>query len=478
MDQKNEALNAILRKDLYTFIKKCFEALNPAENLLENWHLEAIAWQLTRCLTGETKRLIITIPPRYLKSICASVAFVAYVLGIDPSKKIVCASYSAELSLKHARDCRSIMQTRWYQDAFPNTRLSKNRFAEHDFTTTARGFRLATSVGGTLTGRGGTFIIVDDPMNAVDAASAITRKSIREWFDKTLYTRSDDKKNGVMVIIMHRLHVDDLVGHVLDKGEEWEHLNLPAIAQEDQTIQTGKDRYHYRKVGGLLHAEREGLEELNRAKIQMGSSPFAAQYLQNPVPDDGEIFKWPQVKFYEGMPSRTVGTRVVQSWDMASKSGELNDYSVCTTWLVSHENSQARYYLLDVFRARLDYPGLRHAVYEQERKYIGAEILIEDTAAGTAILQELNQTSLRRSNVIRGIKPVGDKIMRASITSPLFEFGQIWFPKVAPWLDPLRLEMLQFPNSRHDDQVDSITQFLGYETRERNIIRAVRLSGI
>lgn len=478
MNINQQVLDAILREELYTFIKKCFETLNPAENLLENWHLEAIAWQLTRCLTGETKRLIITVPPRYLKSICTSVAFVAFILGRDPTTKIVCASYSAELALKHARDCRAILQAAWYQRAFPYTRLSKERYAEHDFTTTMRGFRLATSVGGTLTGRGGTFIIVDDPMNAVDASSAAARKSVCEWFDKTLYTRNDDKKNGCMIVIMQRLHVDDLVGHILDKGEKWEHLDLPAIAQEDQTIQIGQDRYHCRKVGDLLHAEREGREELNRAKIQMGSSQFAAQYLQNPVPEDGEIFKWPWLNFYPEKPMRIEGSRVVQSWDMASKAGELNDYSVCTTWLVIWENGQWNYYLLDVFRARLNYPELRQAVYQQEKNYPGAEIIIEDTAAGTAILQELKNSSLARTNRIRGINPVGDKIMRASAQSAIFEFGRVWFPKEASWLEALRLEMLQFPNSRHDDQVDSITQFLGYETAQKNFVRQIRLAGV
>ena len=475
MNNDQQLLNYILREELYTFIKKCFETLNPAEKLLENWHLEAIAWQLTRCMTGETKRLIITVPPRYLKSICSSVAFVAFILGHDPTKKIVCASYSAELALKHARDCRAIMQTSWYQNTFPNTRLSKDRYAEHDFTTTMRGFRLATSVGGTLTGRGGTFIIVDDPMNAVEASSAAARKSVSEWFDKTLYTRSDDKKNSCMIVIMQRLHVDDLVGHILSKGEKWEHLNLPAIAQEDQIIKIGEDRYHYRKVGDLLHAEREGMEELNRTRGQMGSGPFDAQYLQTPVPADGEIFKWPLINFYTEKPKRVVGSWVVQSWDMASKAGELNDYSVCTTWLAVPEKGKTNYYLLDLFRARLSYPDLRQAVYQQERNYPGAEIIIEDTAAGTAILQELKIGSLARSNKIRGIKPVGDKVMRASVQSATFESGRVWFPKDAPWLEALRLEMLQFPNSRYDDQVDSITQFLGHMAVPKYYIRQVKI---
>lgn len=209
----------------------------------------------------------------------------------------------------------------------------------------------------------------------------------------------------------------------------------------------------------------------------MGPSAFSSQYMQSPLPEDGEVFKWLWVKIYDEKPRRDEGSRVVQSWDMASKAGERNDYSVCTTWLVKRENGRDNYYLLDVFRERLNFPELRQAVYRQEQLYPGAEILIEETAGGIPMLQELQAGPLSRSNRIRGITVSKDKVMRASKPSVMFETGQVWFPRQATWLDPLRSEMLQFPNGRHDDQVDSITLFLGHEARVRNTIREVRLSG-
>ncbi|MDI1228560.1 MAG: hypothetical protein PSY14_12830 [bacterium] len=204
-------LDAVLREDLYSFIRKTYQTLEPMQQLLGNWHLEAIARHLERCMTGEIRRLIITLPPRSLKSISASVAFPAYVLGHDPTKKILCVSYSADLAVKNARECRSIMQSDWYRRLFPHTRLG-SRAAEHDFHTTQRGYRYTTSVCGTLTGRGGNIIIIDDPMKAEEAMSDVRRKSINEWFDNTLYSRLDNKKSDVIILIMQRLHMDDMVG--------------------------------------------------------------------------------------------------------------------------------------------------------------------------------------------------------------------------------------------------------------------------
>lgn len=217
-------LDAVLRADLESFIAKCFHHIAPAQELSRAWYLRALAWRLQQCMTGEIRRLIITMPPRYLKSICASVAFPAFVLGHDPTKRIVCASYSGELSAKLARDSRAVMSSAWYARLFPNTRLSSEKNAESDFMTTERGYRLSTSVGGTLTGRGGNLIIIDDAMKPDDAQSEVRRAEVNAWFDKTLYSRFDNKKTDVMIVIMQRLHLEDLVGHICAKDEGWTHL--------------------------------------------------------------------------------------------------------------------------------------------------------------------------------------------------------------------------------------------------------------
>jgi len=177
MSNDRQFLNAGLREDLSTFIQQTFHTITPAQSYHHNWHIEAIAWHLAQCAAGEIKRLIITLPPRSLKSICASVAFPAWILGRNPAEPIVCASYSGELAAKHARDCRAVMETSWYKSAFAHTRISGEKNAEMDFTTTRRGYRYSTSVGGTLTGRGGNFIIIDDPLKPDDTMSDVKARN-------------------------------------------------------------------------------------------------------------------------------------------------------------------------------------------------------------------------------------------------------------------------------------------------------------
>ncbi len=157
------------RSDFCAFVEKTFQTVCPGQTFYANWHLEAIGYAIHRVAAGEVKRLIVLVPPRSLKSICASVALPAWFLGNDPTCRIICVSYSADLAAKHARDCRAVMMANWYREVFPSTRLDPAKLAETEFMTTQRGFRLATSTGGTLTGRGGNIIIIDDPLKPADA---------------------------------------------------------------------------------------------------------------------------------------------------------------------------------------------------------------------------------------------------------------------------------------------------------------------
>jgi hypothetical protein len=271
-------LNTVLRHRLAPFIHRSFQTVVPGQTYLQNWHILAICHVLELCARGEIRRLIITMPPRSLKSICASVAFPAWLLGLDPRLRIVCASYSQELAAKHARDFRAILESLWYQHLFPNTRINPRKNTEGEIETTAQGYRLTTSVGGTLTGRGGNFIIIDDSMKPVDAASEVKRGAVNEWFDTTLTSRLDRKTQDVIIIVQQRLHVDDLVGHVLARSGGWVHLNLPAIAREDEVIHLGGGRIYHRAAGEVLHPKREPLSVLEELKVDMGSRVFSAQY--------------------------------------------------------------------------------------------------------------------------------------------------------------------------------------------------------
>lgn len=450
---RNRILEALVRNDFRAFVHKVFTTLTLGQTYVRTWHVEAILWQLERVRRGEVRRLILNMPPRSLKSIAASVAFPAFLLGHDPSRRIICVSYSGDLAKKHSNDFRAVLESSWYRSAFPSTRIGLFKNTETEIELTARGFRLATSIGGTLTGRGGDIIVIDDPLKPDDAMSEAKRTAANQWFTNTLLSRLDDKRTGAIVVVMQRVHVDDLTGFLLDQSDEWEVLSLPAIAYYDEAVPISADRFYPRKAGEALSPEREPLQVLEDLKLQIGGDAFSAQYQQSPAPPGGAMVKRHWVKRYSELPPPSERLFALQSWDTASKGGPDNDWSVCTTWTVTRKK---QWYLTDVWRQRVDYPTLKANVRRLAEKYDAKRVLVEDTSAGTALVQEL------RSEVsgIVAVKPEGDKESRLAIASLKFEAGQVWLPERAPWLPDLETELFAFPGSRHDDQCDSISQAL------------------
>jgi predicted phage terminase large subunit-like protein len=453
MNMSTNEFDLILRNDLGAFIQRVFQHLDPNTEYTHNWHLALLADRLTQVYEGKLKRLIINVPPRSLKSITASVAFPAWVLGKDPSKRLICASYGQDLSEKMARDCQAIMLAPFYQRAFA-TRLS-NRSAAFDFETTARGGRMSTSVGGVLTGRGGDIVIIDDPVKPDEALSEAKRMAANAWYDNTLYSRLNNKKDGAIVIIMQRLHLDDLVGHVLNK-EHWEVISLPAVAQEPEVWQfktLAGDQTKVRQPGDLLHEGREGPAELEAVQHNLGSYTYSAQYLQAPVPPGGAIVKTAWLQRYRETEKPERFDRIILSWDTANTARELSDYSVCTTWGLLGKQA----YLLHVLRKRMEYPDLKRAVIKQRRLWSANVVLIEDKASGTQLIQELRAGEVSQ---VKGIKPIGDKVMRLRNQTPQIENGFVRFPEAAPWWDEYEYELTSFPACKYFDQVDSTSQAL------------------
>jgi predicted phage terminase large subunit-like protein len=447
-------VNAACRKDSVSFVRKCFHVLSPSAIFYMNWHICAIAYHLVQVWLGNIKRLIITVPPRSLKSIMCSVAFPAFVLGHDPTKRLIVVSYSADLAIKHANDFRAVVNSAEYHAIFPGMRISAMKNTQTELVTTRNGFRLALSVDGALTGRGGDIIIIDDPIAALAATlSPKSREHVANWYFNTLLSRLDDKQNGAIVLVMQRLHEDDLAGVLLRGSDEWTVLSLPAIAEQDEEIPIGNGQVHFRRTGDVLHPQRQSREELESLRAQLPPEIYAAQYQQQPVPPGGAMIKRVWVRRYDQLPK---SGQIIQSWDVANKQGEENDYSVCTTWLV-HEN---KYYLIDVLRGRFDFPTLRAKVSQQAKLHKASQILIEDAGFGTALIQEVKTANFS----VVGIKPEYDKKIRMAIQSAKFENGQVFFPKEAPWLADLEAELFAFPNGRHDDQVDSISQALGHKS--------------
>ena len=442
--------------DFYTFMHRAFRELNPKTPFLHNWHIELIAAKLEACRRGEITRLIINVPPRSLKSHAAAVSFPAFVLGHDPSAQIIAASYGQDLANKHSLDCRTLMTSEWYKNLFP-TYLSSQKQSLQELVTTQNGFRLATSVGGVLTGRGANFIIIDDPLKPDEALSESQRKTVNEWYDHTLYSRLNDKRTGCIIIIMQRLHEDDLVGHVLEH-ENWDAVRLPAIAEEDGTlIIVSPYRTHtvHRRCGEALHPEREPLEALERIRRTLGEYNFAGQYQQQPAPIAGGLVKAEWFKTYVPGEEPAQFDRVVQSWDTANKSTQLSDYSVCTTW----GQKKKRLFLLDVFRKRLDYPELKRAVRDQAKRFRPNNILIEDKASGTQLIQELNEEGV--CSVTR-YEPTMEKVMRLHSVSSAIENGFVYLPGKSSWGSTYLHELTTFPYGKHNDQADSTAQALDW----------------
>jgi predicted phage terminase large subunit-like protein len=448
--------SALLRQDSYAFIERAFHQLHPKGEFVHNWHLEMIASELDACRCGKTRRLIINLPPRSLKSIASSVAFPAYWLGHDPSARIICASYGQDLADKHSRDGRAVMASDWYQGVFA-TRLSPAKASLGEFTTTRHGFRMATSVEGVLTGRGADVLILDDVLKPDQAFSDAERKKVNEWYSHTLYSRLDNKQTGVIIIVQQRLHEDDLVGHVLEQ-EDWKLIRFPAIAEEEEVhlIQSPYgERRVIRRAGEALHPSREPLSVLEHLRRTLGEYNFAGQYQQRPMPLGGGIVKREWIKTYAADDLPETFDQIVQSWDTANKANELANYSVCTTW----GRKSKRLYLLNVYRKQLDFPSLVRAAIALQQQFNPAVILIEDAASGVQLGQQLRDHGFMS---VKAVKPEGDKVMRMHAQSTVIENGFVHVPEKAHWLDAYLHELTTFPASKHSDQVDSTSQALAW----------------
>jgi predicted phage terminase large subunit-like protein len=454
---------AMCRHDLYTFTHRAFLELNRDARFLPNWHNELIASKLQACFEGKITRLIINVPPRSLKSHAASICLPAFVLGHKPSAQIICVSYGQELANKLALDCRTLMNSECYQSLFP-VRLSQRKQSVQEFMTTANGFRLATSVGGVLTGRGSDIIIIDDPLKPDEAVSQTQRQGVNDWYDHTLSSRLNDKRTGCIIIIMQRLHEDDLVGHVVER-EHWEWVRLPAVAEEDETheiVSLGRTTTVRRRAGEALHPEREPLEVLENMRRAVGEYNFASQYQQEPAPLGGGMVKAEWFRCYKPGEEPARFDRIVQSWDTANKSAELNDYSACVT--LGQKNRKI--YLLHVLRRRMDYPDLKRAVRQQADRFRPTNILIEDKASGTQLIQELVRDG---ADGITRYVPTMDKVMRLHSVTRTIENGFVYLPTESDWRAAYVHELTTFPSGKYDDQADATSQALDWLKQQTHV---------
>lgn len=462
-----ERLYEALRNDFPLFIQKVFHTVDPNAQYLHNWHIELIAEYLQACMRGDIKRLIINIPPRHMKSISVAVAFPAWLLGHNPSEQIMCASYSNNLSHKHSMDCRAVLNTQWYQDLFPNTKLVHDQNTQRKFVTQKRGFRIATSVGSTTTGEGGNFLIIDDPLSADEARSETMRERANTWFDQTFSSRLNDKKNGVIIVIMQRLHANDLTGYLLEKGG-WEHLCLPLVAEKDETHEIGVFR-HFRNTEELLHPERIGADEIAQIKSDIGAYGFAGQYQQSPSPLGGGEFIRSWIQYYDKVD--ITGMNKYLLVDPANSKVKKSDYSAFVV-LGAHEDGNL--YLIDAVRDRLNVREREDLLFEWHRKYKPAVVAYEKYGMQVDIdwikksMEEKNyRFHIQEVGTTKGVTLSKEDRIRRLIRK--FAEGQIYMPR---WLyktdtegicrniidEFIEKEYLPFPYGLHDDMLDAISR--------------------
>ena len=399
---------------------------------------------------GKLKRLMISLPPRHTKSEFGSYLLPAWFLGNNPSKKIIQCSNTAELAVGFGRKVRNLVGSEQYARVFPNVNLRSDSKAAGRWSTNVDGDYFAIGVGGTVTGKGADLLIIDDPHSEQEAAIASSNPEVYdkvyEWYSSG--PRQRLQPGGAIIVIMTRWSKRDLIGKILQMnaerdGEDWEVINLPAILPS----------------GNSLWPEFWSIEELTALKNELPVSKWNAQYQQSPTGDSGALVKREWWKLWEGEDPPKC-EYIIQSWDTAFTKNERSDYSACTTWGVFYKNENpedSNIILLDAFKSRMEFPELKAKAMEMYKEWEPDAFIIEAKASGAPLIYELRSMGIPVSEFTptRG----NDKISRMNSVTDLFASGKVWAPG-RRWAEEVIEEMAAFPNSDHDDLVDSATQAL------------------
>lgn len=444
------------RLSLPTFIKRFFPICAPDAPFKHEWYVDLLCHETALAFSGVTPRLILSLCPRSGKSLIVSVMAVAWWLGHHPTKTFVCASYNLALGTKLGSLCLRVMRHPAYQRMFPKTRLAKATAL--NIETTAGGGRFVTSPTAGVTGRGGQILVYDDLLDASDAMSPTAREAADTWVRSVALTRRDDPSTGSMVMVGQRLHVADPIGLTLEReGGDWRYVAVPIITEADETYEIGPGKIHHRKAGDQMLADRIPPKELERIKTAMGWIAYSAQYLQQPAPERGNIIMRDWFRGYTGPYRRVPGDRILQAWDCGVGVGAHNDYSVCVTVAINGPWDCCTIAVVDVFRDRLPYPGLKQKIIDLHRQWRPLEVGIEDAGNGAAVIQDL-----RSGNQIwpEALKPTKSKELRIAIQSAKIEQRRVFLPVGDPNAMALLEEAVAFPSVRHDDMVDALAYVL------------------
>jgi len=480
-EQKRRAASA----SLYEFVQQAWPVVEPGVPFIPSWHIEEICEHLEAITAGEIRKLLINIPPRHSKSTIVSVMWPMWEWLTDPSHKYLCASYSGTLSIRDNLKARRLIQSPWYQERWGHMfRLAGDQNAKQRFENDRTGYRLATSVGGTATGEGGSRLILDDPHSAQEAQSDVIRDSALEWFDMVWSTRLNDPKKDAMVTIMQRLHERDISGHILVDIGGWEHLMIPA-EWDGVRRKTSMGPYDPRQQKGeLICPERFGLKEITELKQLLGTYGTSGQLQQDPVPSEGGILKTKEFQLWPADKPLPQFEYVLQSYDCAFTERTSGDPTACTVWAVFTHQGRRNAMLIDAWDEHLSYPDLRSRVIKDwSTEYGGTtvkdglrtarradRILVEAKASGQSLLQDLRLAKVPAIGYNPGN---ADKISRAHQASPTLEMGFLWLPESGKnrgqpvsWAQAFMKQLAKFPVAEHDDYVDTFSQAVIYLKNE------------
>ena len=448
-----EARRELARRHMSDFV------LYVDRNYQMNWHHQLLCEYLDRLAQKEIRRLMVFMPPRHGKSELVSRKFPAFLLGNKPDTSIISCSYASDLASRMNRDVQRLIDSPEYEQLFPNSRLfgknirstARGRYLRNSDIfeiVNHRGVYRSAGVGGGITGMGGEYIIIDDPVkNREEADSATYREKVYNWYTSTLYTRLE--KDGCILLTLTRWHEDDLAGKLLkaseDGADQWTILELPAICEEPIKP------YDIRREGEALWKWKYDESALSKMKATVGSRDWAALYQQHPTPGEGGTFKREWWNYYKVLPSGLYD--YIQSWDCTFKDAQSSDYVVGQVWA---RKGSSRY-LLDQVRGRMSFTETIRAVRSLSAKWPQAvRKLIEDKANGTAVIDVLR----KELPGLVPVEPEGGKIVRANAVTAVVEAGNVFLPdpSIAPWVHDFVEEHALFPNGSNDDQVDAQSQ--------------------
>lgn len=453
-------LDPAARMPLKRFVVDGWPVLEPGTDYIDGWHVDAICDHLEAVADGRIRFLIINMPPGHMKSLLVSVFWPAWMWTWRPEWRALFGSYDLTLAIRDAKRTRDLLDSEWYRDTFhPAWTLSGDQNVKSYYENTRKGFRLALGVGSKGTGFRGDCTVVDDPLNVKDQWSETKRAGANDWWDKTMSSRLNDQRKGARIVVMQRLHEDDLSGHLIKRGG-YELLRLPSEFEPTHRATTSIGWTDPRaEEGECLFPALFPPAVLEQAKIDLGSGDYAGQHQQTPVPAGGGIIKRAWFRYYTSTPP--VWQQQLQSWDMSFKDTKSSDFVAGGVW----GKSGANCYLLDVYHERAGFTETCRAVRSMTEKWPGASAkLVEDKANGPAVIDTLRATI----GGLIAVEPEGGKEARAHAVTPFIEAGNVWlpspeaYPQHAGWVEALLHECETFTgkDGGKDDLVDMMTQAL------------------